>query len=142
MCGRLLDPELALRARQGRTRRDTYTWPMAESTYVEIDREDGVVVARITWPSISEYEATVIGNEIAAAAADGWRLVVDMTSVTFLASSGIGMIVKLHNGAKEGGGKLAVCGLNEQLADLMRMTRMDRLFAIVEDREAGVKKVV
>ena len=114
---------------------------MSESTYVTIEKEGDVSVARIVWPSISEYEAGVIGGEIESAASPKWRLVVDMTDVTFVASSGIGMLVKLHQGAKAAGGKLVVCGLNDQLAELMRMTRMDRLFAIVADRTKAMKKI-
>lgn len=116
---------------------------MSETTHVRVSHEGGAVVAQVVWPSISEYEATVLYNEIEAAARDGrWRLVLDMSDVTFLASSGIGMIVKLHNACKGGGGRLAVCGLNDQLGELLRMTRMDRLFPIVAEREKAIKKVV
>ena len=114
---------------------------MSDSTYLRFARDDGVGVARIVWPSISEYEAGVIGAEIEEAASPDWRLIVDMTDVTFVASSGIGMLVKLHQAAKEAGGKLVVCGLNDQLADLMRMTRMDRLFAIVNDVDKARAKI-
>lgn len=99
-------------------------------------------MARITWPSISEYEAEVIYREVAEAASQGaWRLALDMTDVTFLASSGIGMLIKWANQCKTEKGAFAVFGLNDQLSQLLRMTRMDRLFPIVDDRDAAVKKV-
>jgi anti-sigma B factor antagonist len=57
------------------------------------------------------------------------RLVLDLTPVTFIDSSGLGAILAaLKMIGKEG--EVVVCGLTEPVASMFKLTRMDRVFTI------------
>ena len=52
--------------------------------------------------------------------ADRKKLVIDLTQTTFFGSLFVGMIVKLSTVIRRQGGSLALCGLSDQLNDLMK----------------------
>lgn len=56
------------------------------------------------------------------------RIVVDMSGVDFIDSSGLGALVTGHKVAREAGGDLRVANVGEQVAAVMKLTNLDRLF--------------
>jgi anti-sigma B factor antagonist len=65
------------------------------------------------------------------------RLIVDMSAITFIDSSGLGALVgvlkRLGNR-----GEIVVCGMSGALKQMFSITRMDRVFASYPDRAAAV----
>lgn len=55
------------------------------------------------------------------------RLVVDLSDVDFIDSSGLGALVALSRRAGTRGA-IVVCGLGEAVAQMFRLTRMERVF--------------
>lgn len=100
------------------------------------------MIARVLVPKITEREADIVANEVAAAAQTaGWRVAVDMSQVSFLASAGIGTLVNLHQQSKKAGGTMVVFGLNEQLTQVLKISRLDKLFPIKSDLDSAGKLV-
>ncbi len=100
------------------------------------------IVAEILTPKLTEREADIVTREVCEAAqASGWRVAVDMSEVGFLASAGIGALVNIHQQAKKGGGKLVVFGLNDQITQVLKISRLDKLFPIKDDLEAAAKLI-
>lgn len=115
---------------------------VSESSFVSLDPMGRGVVAHILSPKLTEREAEIVTTEIAEAAlVSGWRVAVDMSEVGFMASAGIGALVNLYQQAKKGGGKLVVFGLSDQLAEVLKISRLDKLFPIKPDLEAAAKLI-
>lgn len=110
-----------------------------DTTHAHVDMVGNVLLAKIKPETVSDRESRVLIDELAAAL-DGTphRLVVDLSAVEILTSSGIGMLVQLHKATTGAGGKFAVCGLSDDLLDLLKLTRMDRLFTISTDEAAAL----
>ncbi len=109
---------------------------------VKTEVDSGVLIAAIKCASLSEYESGVVLQTVLEQAPAGcWRIALDFSDVTFLASAGIGMIVRLHRECINSGGRVAVFGLNDQLATVMKTTKMDKLFPIVHTREKAIRKL-
>lgn len=116
--------------------------PGDEASMVTLSSDDGVAVARLLAPSISQREAPIIEAEIIKAAPGAkWRVVLDFTDVTMLGSMGLGMLITLTKKCQSGGGKMAMHGMSKSLNDLVRLTKLDRLLVIAPDRAAAVAKV-
>ena len=110
-----------------------------ESHHIEASQLGSAMVVLIRCEHVSEREASIIYDETDALLDDRIvNVVVDMTHVEVLTSAGIGALVRLHKRAEGKGGRLAVCSLNEELADLFKLTRMDRLFVLAADRAAAL----
>jgi anti-sigma B factor antagonist len=68
------------------------------------------------------------------------QVVLDLSAVKFMDSTGLGSLVsvlKLLGGKRD----LILCGVTGMLQDLFKLTRMDRVFVIVDTEEDAVKKL-
>ena len=111
-----------------------------ESQHVTIDRLGPVLHTAILSETVSDREAQIVFNEVNALIDEGCAgLIVDLKLVTVFTSAGIGAMVRLHHRLDEVGGRLALCSANEELSELFRLTRMDRLFALAPDRDAALR---
>lgn len=108
--------------------------------FVHIEREQMCVVARVVSPKLAEREAAILQSEIIDAARSlSPRVALDMTSVGFLASAGLGALISVHKHCKEAGGRLILFGLGEDTLNLLRVARLDKLLDIKLDRPAAIK---
>lgn len=113
-----------------------------ESHHLRADRVASTLCVTVLCESVTEREAMILTNETdPLLAPDRPALVVDLGLVGVLTSAGIGALVRLHKRMDELKGKMAVCGLNPDLAELFRLTRMDRLFLVVETREQALARL-
>lgn len=104
---------------------------MAEATHVRTEVSRGILVATLTTNSLSDYESRVISDEIQREAPKGlWRVVLDFAQVEFMASAGIGMILTLVHQAKAQKGRIVVANLNDEIRQVLKMTKVDKLFTI------------
>jgi anti-anti-sigma regulatory factor len=114
--------------------------------YVAVERHPRGVVARITCPVVGQREAPIIISEIAdALSANNFprnsSLVLDFSSVTVLSSMGLGMLIDLRNRCNTMGMRPVIFGANGQLRDLLRMMKIDRMYALMYGREDLYKAV-
>ena len=113
-----------------------------EATIVAVDEISGAVIARIHCPTVGERESSVIEQEVSAAARAGGRSVgLDFSRVTMLPSVGLGMLIKLSSACKQGGGKLVLFGLDDNLQKLLKVSALDRLLTIAPDEAKAIKKL-
>jgi len=101
---------------------------------------NGVVLGEVRCEQITERESTLVLDEIihATTEAGSAKLVIDMKHVGVLASAGIGTLVQAHERLKAGGGGLAIYNLSEDIEQLMKLTRMDKLFGIESSKDAAI----
>jgi anti-sigma B factor antagonist len=60
-------------------------------------------------------------------------LVVDLTAVPFIDSSGLAALVSGLKATRQAGGTLKLAGLNEQARTVFRLTRLERVFELYPD---------
>ena len=73
------------------------------------------------------------------AVANGERkILIDFANTAYIDSSGLGVLVSLSKQIRESGGELRLATLNEDLATLFELTRLDTLFNIAGDRSAAL----
>lgn len=115
---------------------------MAEGAYVSILPHTACVIAHVTSEKVGAREAQIIEQELRAAApGKKWKIVLDLKDVTVLASMGLGTLVSMHKACASGGGRLVVCGLKEDILQLMKITHLERILKIAGDREAALKVI-
>ena len=65
-------------------------------------------------------------------AGDGAKnLALDFSRVEYVSSSMFGVLVASREAIGKGGGRLVLCALNERLAKLLKLARLDQLFECV-----------
>lgn len=66
-------------------------------------------------------------------------LVIDFRQVSFVDSTGLGVLVGVLKRQRAAGGTLRLSGLSNQLAKVIRLTGLDAVFEIYPDVEAALR---
>jgi len=70
---------------------------------------------------------------------DGYvKLIVDLTAVSFIDSSGLAALVSGFKAAKENGGTIILSGLSDQTRMVFKLTKLDTVFEIYSDSKAAL----
>jgi len=100
----------------------------------------GVTVLDISG-RITLGEGNVILREIVRDLAEkGTKsIVLNLSEVQYIDSSGIGELVKAHTTIRKQGGQLKLTNLNKRVNDLLQVTRLSAVFDIQKDETSAVK---
>ncbi len=113
---------------------------MTEASFVSVEKADNGAVAKIVCPTVGQREAPIIEQELLAAGpSHGWRIAIDMADVGMLTSVGIGALVTINKKCRDGKGRMVLFGLNDTIMEVLKLTRLDKLFPIKNDRDAALK---
>ncbi len=63
------------------------------------------------------------------------KLLLDMSQVSFIDSSGLGMLITCLKSIKNAGGQLRISNISNNVKTIFNTTRMDRVFEIYENNE-------
>jgi anti-sigma B factor antagonist len=66
------------------------------------------------------------------------RLVVDLTRVNYIDSSGLAVLIEAMQSVKTYGGKFALAGLSEDVLTIFEIAKLDQVFRILPDIEAAL----
>lgn len=66
------------------------------------------------------------------------KIVLDLSSLSFIDSSGLGAIVTALKSARGAGGEIRLCGLSSQVRSIFDLTRLHRVFKTYESQEEAI----
>ena len=104
------------------------------------DRTQGVAIvrvheARLMYPLLSEFANTVTGLIGSGEA----RVVLDLSTVTYVDSATIGCLMDLYRQANAAGGALKLAGVQKRVETMLTMTGAHNFLEIHGDEAAAVK---
>ena len=67
------------------------------------------------------------------------QIVLNLSNVNYVDSSGLGELVACHSSAKKGGADLKMAGAGNKITDLLVMTRLVTVFDTHESEDAAIK---
>src|SRR6266436_6425155 len=82
-------------------------------------------------PGIAALLATMVSAHPA-------RLVVDLSGVAYIDSSGLAVLIQAMQNVEEYGGKLTLAGANENVRSIFEMARLDQFFLIFPHVDAAM----
>lgn len=95
------------------------------------DWGDNIVLAHLSdEPELSEEFAALFANF-----ADGKprHVALDFSNVSYLNSSHLAQLLRLRKHAQEANTSLVLCGMNDDVLNVMRLSRLDSLFRFASD---------
>ncbi|PKL47302.1 MAG: anti-sigma factor antagonist [Planctomycetes bacterium HGW-Planctomycetes-1] len=66
------------------------------------------------------------------------NLVIDFSSVQFLSSAVLGLLIRISKKINEHKGKLKLCGISSRIYEIFKITRLDEIFDIHEDAKKAM----
>ncbi|MHC5060742.1 MAG: STAS domain-containing protein [Planctomycetota bacterium] len=67
------------------------------------------------------------------------NLVIDFSNIKFLTSAVLGILIRVSKKIYESDGQLKLCSINSKILEIFKVTRLDRIFDICEDRSAAIQ---
>ena len=67
------------------------------------------------------------------------RIIIDLSDVSYVDSSGVGTIVELKRRAMRNGGDVILVGLQTRVRSVFEITRLDKFFTIAKDVDEARK---
>ncbi|MDQ9129285.1 STAS domain-containing protein [Serratia fonticola] len=108
----------------------------------DIQSEDGVDIIVPLVRRLDASVAVVFKQEILSFIEQGKHVILlDFSHVDFIDSSCLGALVSILK-ALNGRGELVLCSLNSNIQNMFKLTRMDRIFTIGQDRASMLKTMV
>lgn len=108
----------------------------------QFENTDGFSVVTLH-PSLNEAQwASIerIGSEILSrlTGTPAPALVIDLSSLSYMGSAMVALVVRLWKAVNEKGGRMAVVNKNEMVLEVLRLAGLANVWTIVPDREAAV----
>lgn len=82
--------------------------------------------------------AYIVQEQILAEARPHSKILLDMSSVRYMSSAGLRLLLLLYRRISEQVGQIGIIGLSEEVRDVMSITGFLDFFAVFENRNAGM----
>lgn len=102
------------------------------------DQATGTLILEVTSKFIDASNCTEMRSSFHSAMEDQKNVVIDLSKVDFVDSSGLGVLLSCLRHANDSGQRLALVGLADSVAALFELVRMHRLFKIYETKEEAL----
>ena len=96
------------------------------------------VSGELDWLSCSEFEQRILE----AAHGCGECVVVDLTQVTYIESSPLGVLIKIHVGLERQGGDVAIVCAGSEVARVINEFGIDHLLPIFDDTHEAARNLL
>lgn len=104
-----------------------------------IEQQHGVTVATIPVEELDAGNAGEFKRDIAPILQTSTKLVLDLSRLRFVDSSGLGAMLSCLRQLTSNRGDLKLCGMSKQVRTLFEVVRMHRIFDIYADPEEAVR---
>lgn len=105
-----------------------------------MEADDRTFVFRATGQLIGET-ARNIKEELKQVIEDGFDVVIELSGVTFTDSEGLGALVSVYRKACLTGRRFLLCSPRSNFSALLRLTRLQRVFEVVDDLDTAKEMV-
>jgi anti-sigma B factor antagonist len=101
---------------------------------------NGVTVLWLEGRIVLGEESSALRQTVKSLLADGKKnIVINLSNVTFIDSSGLGALVTAYSSVKSGGGALRLCRLGTRFSELLQITRLYTVFDVSDNEEEAVR---
>jgi anti-sigma B factor antagonist len=106
---------------------------------IQTEEIDGIVVAHLREDALDANNAKEFKAQIAGLISPGTRLIVDLSSLKFVDSSGLGALLSCLRQLNSSGGVLKLYAMVKPVRALFELVRMHRVFEIFNTREEAIR---
>jgi anti-sigma B factor antagonist len=100
---------------------------------------DGISVVAFYGHLVFGEECNALREKVENLIAEGKKkIVLDMESVDYIDSSGLGALVAAHVGAKNQGASLRLCHLGRKFSEVLQLTKLTAMFQVCGTAAAAV----
>jgi len=102
------------------------------SLKVETRQLQGVTVVACHGRIVLGDESAGMRDTLKRALTSSKHLILDLSGVTYIDSTGLGTLVGVYASARGGGADIKLAGLNQRLRDLLQITKLVTVFEVYD----------
>ena len=106
---------------------------------IAVEKVGDVAVAAVPVEELDASNAGEFKRDIAPVLEANAKLVLDLSRLRFVDSSGLGAFISCLRKLNAKGGDLKLCGMSKQVRAVFELVRMHRVFDILDAREDAVR---
>jgi anti-sigma B factor antagonist len=106
---------------------------------IAVEKVGDVAVAGVPVEELDASNAAEFKRDIATVLDANAKLVLDLSRLRFVDSSGLGAFISCLRKLNAKGGDLKLCGMSKQVRAVFELVRMHRVFDILGAREDAVR---
>lgn len=108
----------------------------------QIEEKEGIVLLYLSGNVLEELEETILYEKINALLENGARaLVVDLSKITHINSSGLNLLIRLLTKCRNSNGEMILCSLPDNVQNLLIITKLTSIFEIAKDVDAAMERL-
>ncbi len=100
-----------------------------EGNFVIVDLQGRMAMGEVEEFRAKWSEAMATGSK---------QLIINLSRVTMMDSSGIGTMIRCHSAMTANGGTIRVVGANTTVRQAFKITRLDKVFAFYDDEASAL----
>lgn len=109
------------------------------SIRISTSKVNDVVIVQVSGRITLGDSGPALQNEVRKLLTSGKeKIILDLSGVTFIDSSGLGQLVGSYATAMSQGSEIRLLNLNKRVYDLMQITKLYTIFAIYNDRTVAL----
>jgi anti-anti-sigma factor len=106
---------------------------------MEQEIKDGILVLTLTGHLLgTQANTAVMGAVLPNIEAGNKKVLFDLKGVNYVDSAGLGTLLSASSKIKNAGGVLVICSLSEQVAKLLKTTKVESVFRIQPDEASAL----
>ncbi len=111
--------------------------PKKKTSLLEIDQQPTRLYVRLLGPQVGQRESPIISQEVEPYLKEAAGLkyfIIDLQSVTFMSSMGLGICIALRHKANASGAKSILYGAPKELLALFTMMKINSLYSFAQNQ--------
>ncbi len=104
------------------------------------EEKDGILIFKINENRVDSFKSPAFKTELLKLIAAGnSRILIDLSDVDTMDSSGLGALTFGRRQIEEVGGELVICGLQEKVQTLFNIAKLDSIFKLFSTTDEGME---
>ena len=105
----------------------------------EIKEKGDIVIIVLDGEMVGGPDATMLTEKLHGLIEEGRNhIIIDMTKVNYMNSSGLGILIGGLTTVRNNGGKLRLLNLAPKLQEMLRITKLDQVFTLYDDEGKAI----
>ena len=108
-----------------------------------IEKNERYTVFTVKEKNLTSHNSSDFKSEIAILVAEGYTsILLNLTELEFMDSSGLGALLNADRTAKENDGFLVIYGLNENNSNLIRIAKLDKVLLLAPTKKEALDLLI
>ena len=100
---------------------------------------DGIAVVDCSGRLVFGDETSQLRETVKNLLTEKLRIVLNLGSVSYIDSGGLGTLVSLYTSARSAGGELKLANLTKRVGDLLQITKLVTVFEVYDSEEKAIR---